>query len=211
MFLFTYLFIPTTPLQYWLNPAAFFKSILKIQEGGNTSLIASGKIQTVFRMPLSYVFFSFFLLVVSVLFLLVYFFACVFSFNYFLFSLFFALWFAVQPAHFWNNKHHKLCAIKVSHLIFINITLPRLCELSCVQPLNLVWRWREGRVLCSDDIFRAVKLVHCEHCKIEVVKDVLALFHVNVWNKSGEILKKGQSKCHSMFFFFIVTAFQKKY
>lgn len=84
-----------------------------------------------------------------------------------------------------QQKHDKLLAIKVSHLIFINRTPPRLCELSWVWPLNLVWRaWREGRVLRARGIFRRLDL----RCKIKAAKDVACA----LWWKEGYLLT-GQS------------------
>lgn len=71
--LFTYLFIPTTSLQYWLSQddaAAFLKAFLEIRGLGHTSRNPSGEIQTAFHMEQHLVFtillsspFSFLLLV----------------------------------------------------------------------------------------------------------------------------------------------------
>lgn len=89
---FTYLCILTTGLQYWLNQEdapAFFESFLDIQRGGNSSLIASGEIQTPFELKQHLVLFPFLFL----LWHMDYFCLCLYL-KFLYFSLF-ARWFAV--------------------------------------------------------------------------------------------------------------------
>lgn len=104
----------------------------------------------------------FLLLLVCVLFMLGLFFACVFSLN-FTFSFIFCLLVccvSTGSAFLKQQTWHALCNKSIpSNIYHLN---SRLCELSCVLPLDLVWRWRE---CCTQMVFLGVPT--CSVCSLE--------------------------------------------